>query len=223
MNTTFARWAAIARHFRQNKGVPYEGSSRVPFLVYYPGKVKPGTRIDQALGSVDFLPTMMSLMGIATAGAEEGRNASQLLTGTMEKEWPDITFVRGTGGEQGWLMAVTDRYKFVVSPSDPPWLFDLERDPDEIINFFEHPGYREIVQQLATQLHAYGRQHHDPFIEVARIKADLEWSVRGQGDYVAPPTAPRLPAARNQKKSAKKKSVKKKSANEKSANEKSGD
>ena len=59
------------------------------------------------------------------------------------------------------MMAVTDRHKLVFSPNDPPWLFDLERDPDEITNFFEHPGYREIVQQLATQLHAYGQQHGD--------------------------------------------------------------
>ncbi|MDP6556230.1 MAG: sulfatase [Pirellulaceae bacterium] len=193
-------------HFRHNKGVPYEGSCRIPFLVYYPGKVKPGTRIDQALGSVDFLPTMMSMMGVTTVGSEEGRNASRLFTGGPVDDWRDIAFLRGTGGEQGWLMAVTNRYKFVLSPSDPPWLFDLDRDPDEITNFFDHPGYREIVQQLATQLRAYGVEHGDPFIQVARIKADLEWSIRGTGPYVGQPSKPARPAARKRKKSAKKKS-----------------
>ena len=190
-------------HFRHNKGMPYEGSCRIPFIVYYPGKVKPGTRIDQALGSVDFLPTMMSMMGVATVGAEEGRNASRLFTGGPLDDWHDIAFLRGTGGQQGWLIAVTDRYKFVLSPGDAPWLFDLDRDPDEITNLFDHPGYREIVQQLATQLFDYGVAHEDPFIKVARIKADLEWSIRGTGPYVAPPTTP---AAGKRKKSAKKKS-----------------
>jgi arylsulfatase A-like enzyme len=180
----------------------------VPFLVYYPGKVKPGTRIDQALGSVDFLPTMLSLMGVETAGAEEGRDASQLFTGDSGKDWDDIAFLRGTGGEQGWLMAVSDRYKFVVSANDPPWLFDLERDPDEITNFFEHAGYREIVQQMAKQLQAYGREHNDPFIDNSRASADLEWSISGDGPYVAPPAAPK---PRGKQKPKRRRSAKKKS------------
>ncbi len=169
-------------HFRHNKGVPYEGSCRVPFLVYYPGKVAPGTRIDQALGSVDFVPTILNLMGVETAGKEEGRDASQLFTG-RGGAWDDVTILRGTGTGQGWLMAVTDRHKMVVSPRDPPWLFDLERDPDEITNFFEHAGYREIVKQLGRRLLAYGRQYKDPYIRVPRIEADLAWCVNGQGPY----------------------------------------
>ena len=140
--------------------------------------------------------------GVVLADAQDAANREQF--GAAD-DGQDITLLRGTGGVQGWLMAVTDRYKFVLSPNDPPWLFDLTRDPDEITNFFEHSGYREIVQQLAKQLHAYGTKHHDPFINVARIKADLEWSIRGTGPYVGKPSKPAGPA-RKRKNTAKKKS-----------------
>jgi len=186
-------------HHRQNKGVPYEASMRVPFLMHFPGQVKPGTVINEALSSVDFLPTIMALMGQATAGQEEGRDASALFTtGKAPAEWTDVAFVRGTGERLGWLSVVTDRYKLVYSPVDPPWLFDLERDPDEVINFFEHAGYREVVQNLAKLLRDYAAKHHDNFAELPRIKADLIWSIRGTGPY-QPPKLPKTSGKKKRK------------------------
>ncbi|MCH2180558.1 MAG: sulfatase [Mariniblastus sp.] len=170
-------------HHRQNKGVPYEGSTRVPFLVRFPGKIKPGTRVDQALTSIDFAPTILPMMGIQTDREFDGRNASALFQSEPADPWQDISIVRGTGDKQGWLMAVTDRYKLVVSATDPPWLFDLQRDPDEVVNLFSHPGYREIARQLATSLREYGEQHQDPFIRPAKVDADLTWAIRGSGEY----------------------------------------
>lgn len=189
-------------HHRQNKGVPYEASTRVPFLVHFPGRVKPATVINEALTSVDFLPTVLPMMGYKTAGREEGRDASALLeAGKAPDDWTDIAFVRGTGQQQGWLSVVTDRYKLVYSPVDPPWLFDLERDPDEVTNFFEHAGYREIVQDLSKHLRDYAAKNNDNFAELPRIKADIAWSISGTGPYVAP--APRVIGNSKKRKKAK--------------------
>ena len=52
-------------HGRVNKGIPLEGSARIPFLISYPGKIKPGTVIHEALNNVDFKPTILALMGAA--------------------------------------------------------------------------------------------------------------------------------------------------------------
>ncbi|MBC8355598.1 MAG: sulfatase [Planctomycetes bacterium] len=173
-------------HHRHNKGVPYEASTRVPFLVHFPGKVKPGTIINEALTSVDFLPTVLSMMGQKTVGREEGRDASELFaTGRAPADWTDVAFVRGTGQQLGWLSVVSDRYKLVYSPVDPPWLFDLERDPDEVTNFFEHAAYREIVQELSKHLRDYAAKNKDNFAELPRIKADITWSISGTGPYKA--------------------------------------
>ena len=54
-------------HGRLNKGVPYEGSARIPFLIHCPHKIKGNTVVNAALGTVDFLPTILSLMGYSSS------------------------------------------------------------------------------------------------------------------------------------------------------------
>ncbi|MHC4221792.1 MAG: sulfatase family protein, partial [Planctomycetota bacterium] len=127
-------------HHRQNKGIPLEASAKVPFVIYYPGKIKPGTIVTQALSTVDFLPTILSLMEVKTAEKEDGHDASALFKdGKPPRDFKDITFVRGTGNpkstEENWLAAFTSRYKLIVSPKDKPWLIDMQKDPDESKNF----------------------------------------------------------------------------------------
>jgi arylsulfatase A-like enzyme len=171
-------------HHRQNKGVPYEGSAKIPFVIAYPGRIPPGQIIHQALGCVDFLPTILGLMDVATAGDHHGRDASMLLTtGQAPAGWNDVSVLRGTGLEPGWLAAVTSRYKLVVSTSDDPWLFDLENDPDELVNRFLESAYRPTVGQLARELAEYGQRYDDPRAANLDIQADLQWARQGTGEY----------------------------------------
>ena len=56
-------------HGRVNKGIPLEGSARIPFLIAYPGRIKPGTVVHEALANVDFKPTLWACWACrATAG-----------------------------------------------------------------------------------------------------------------------------------------------------------
>ena len=72
-------------HGRLNKGVPYEGSARIPFLLRCPQKVQAGTIVKEALSCVDFLPTVLSLMDVKTAGKKQGRDASPSLHGSKTR------------------------------------------------------------------------------------------------------------------------------------------
>ena len=174
-------------HHRQNKGVPWEGSARIPFLVYYPSKIKPKTIVNRALTSVDFCPTLFSLLDKDVNVDFHGRDFSKLLTEEPGNEaWDDVAFARGTGDVAGWLMAVSDRHKLVIATNDQPWLFDLERDPDEMVNMLGNPGYRDTAQELAKKLKEYGFKYQDPRMNDPRIKADLDWLLNGKGSYVAP-------------------------------------
>ena len=196
-------------HARDNKGVPYETSAKVPFVLYYKGKVKAGTVINETLGCVDFLPTILSMMGVRTLGTEQGRDAAGLFTGgRVPQGWTDISFMRGTGspGTVNWLAAVTTRYKLVVSPRDVPWLFDLQADPDELHNGFEKPEYRDTLRTLSQALLAYGKEHGDPYVTDPKMNADLQWAANGQGSYVSTISAgpvkrltPKIPKKRNRK------------------------
>ena len=168
-------------HGRHNKGIPCEGSARIPFVIHAPGKIAPGTVVHEALGTVDFKPTLLGLLGGEPTAAVEGRDASSLLReGRAPEGWKDISFVRN-----GWMAAFTKRYKLVVSPIAEPGFFDLEKDPNELTNGFLLSQNREIVREMAAELEVYAKTHHEPHYESAAVKSDLEWAARGEGDYVA--------------------------------------
>lgn len=165
-------------HHRQNKGIPLEASAKIPFVIRFPEKIAAGTRLDNVLNTVDFLPSILPLMGTETAGREEGRDVSTLLTtGEAPADWNDVTFMRSTGRpgqDTGWVSAVTPRYKLILAAGDEPWLLDLEEDPDELTNFVANEKHRDVVRTLARELEAYGKRHGDPYTKNIKTKAQLE-------------------------------------------------
>ena len=52
-----------AQPLRAGKGTIYEAGTRVPLVVVWPGKSKPGTETDALVQSTDFLPTFADLLG----------------------------------------------------------------------------------------------------------------------------------------------------------------
>jgi arylsulfatase A-like enzyme len=159
-------------HGRLNKGVPYEGSARIPFLLHCLGKVPAGTVVNEALSCVDFLPTTLSLMEVKTVGEEQGRDASDLFRGE-KKNWTDVAFIRSASTGKPWLCAVTNDHKLVFSAMDEPWLLDLSEDPDEMDNCYEIPKYSKVVLRLTKALESYCRKYEDPYGEVHEIKAAI--------------------------------------------------
>lgn len=63
---------------REGKGSPYEGGIRVPFIVRWPGQVKPGSECDVPVHFVDFYPTFAALAG-ATPPANHKLDGESLL------------------------------------------------------------------------------------------------------------------------------------------------
>jgi len=111
------------------------------------------------------------------------------MRGENEGRWEDIAFIRSTGAVGGWVAAVTDRYKLICSTTDMPWLMDLEKDPDELTNYFLYAACRDTVRQFAKQLSDYGKRYKDSRVNTATIQHDLEWAMRGEGKYTKQPFA----------------------------------
>jgi arylsulfatase A-like enzyme len=199
-------------HGRYDKEIPLEASARIPFLLYAPGVVRPGTVVRQALGTVDFKPTILALLGLDATdparGGDEGRDASALFRDPdrgRAASWEDMTFVRygrpargrvrlgPLGREAAWMGAFSRRYKLVVVDADAeiagPALFDLEEDPHEMTNLFAAPSQRDTIRRLARELADYARTYRDPLLESPHIRAQLTQAEEGTGP--ARPSGPR--------------------------------
>ncbi|MFM5923098.1 MAG: sulfatase [Novosphingobium sp.] len=69
--------------FTGQKGEVLEGGIRVPLLVRWPAAIKPGSKSDQVMASMDFLPTLLAMAGgdVAAAGKFDGADLSAQLAG----------------------------------------------------------------------------------------------------------------------------------------------
>ena len=138
----------------------------------YPGKIKPGKIINKAYTSADFAPTLLGLLGIKDAlPVQHGRDDSRIFMDRQALvESDEITYMRAHGLDPGWVAALNDRYKLVLSKQDEPWLFDLEEDPEELMNYYSHPDYQEISDMLTGRLGELMELAGDPLLNDAEIR-----------------------------------------------------
>ncbi len=138
----------------------FEESLRTPFLLRWPGVVKPGTTEPRIVSTLDFAPTLLEAAGVAIPPEIQGRSLVPLLRGQPPKDWRTSFYyqyfeypvwhrVRPHHG------VVTDRYKLVRfdGPDLDAWeLFDLREDPRELRNVYDEPARQPVVAELKREL-----------------------------------------------------------------------
>jgi arylsulfatase A-like enzyme len=63
---------------RGGKATLYEGGTRVPCVVVWPGKVKPGSTNDALFSSLDFYPTLLEMLGLKSSPGQTFDGVSQV-------------------------------------------------------------------------------------------------------------------------------------------------
>ncbi len=156
-------------HNRVDKGLPYDDSSRIPFLVRYPGKVKAGKVIEKTYTSCDFPPSILGLMGAkGNLGKVDGIDDSKTwVNKDMEVQSDRIIYMTDSPFND-WTAATDGRYVLVLSCRDVPWLFDKKKDPLETINFYDNPEYKEIAKTLQESLIAQMKQYNEPALALGK-------------------------------------------------------
>lgn len=71
-----------------------------------------------------------------------------------------LTYFAKSGG--WWVTGVTDRYKLVLDKKEKPYLFDLKKDPDELINFYNDAAYKSIKDKMQKELIAQLKEYKEP-------------------------------------------------------------
>jgi hypothetical protein len=157
----------LGEHAKMNKGNPYRTSAGIPFILRYPAKVKPGKIVKSATTSVDFAPTILSLMGLQRPKKEShGFNvAYEVLSNKSVINNGRVRYMFDAGKNVEWAAAFRNQYKVIISAKDVPWLFDLDKDPNELINYFDHPDYLKIREQLLKKLAKAIKEFRIPLVK----------------------------------------------------------
>jgi choline-sulfatase len=136
----------------------YEATLRVPLVLRGPG-IAAGTQIPVVARSVDVLPTVLDLAGVAPITGKD-RLAGRSLAPSMRD--PRSTLVDEASFAEsltprlhyGWsdLRSIRDgRWKFILAPK--PELYDLARDPDEVHNTVEAEPARARALRAELERH----------------------------------------------------------------------
>ncbi len=133
------------------KGIPYEGSSRVPFFIYDPGnllKGKKGKVFDEVLELRDIMPTLLDFAHISIPNSVEGLSLKGLIE-ERDFTWREYIHGEHSFGEDSNHYIVTKRDKFLwFSQRGEEQYFDLEKDPKELTNRINSEEYKERIDYL---------------------------------------------------------------------------
>ena len=156
-----------------DKRFMYEESLRMPFLIRYPGKIKPHTVSDEIILNVDFAPTFLEYTGLPIPVEIQGRSFEPILSGKPPKDWRKSMYYRyyhypGDHQVQQHYGVRTDRFKLIFFHRLNQWeLFDLAEDPHELNNVYAAPAYAHTVKQLKSELERLRQQlnDHDQYVD----------------------------------------------------------
>lgn len=148
------------------KQVPYEGSLRVPFLLWGPGLPRELVS-DLPVSSLDLPPTLLSLAGVLAPDSWPGRDLGAALAGKLEvheafAEWSDEESERF--GRLAFRVVRTPTHKLIVwkDPARGDELYDLAADPAEKRNLIDDPAAGEVQRDLRARLSGWMRRNGDP-------------------------------------------------------------
>jgi len=159
----------VGEHDYIDKRWMFEESLRMPLIVRYPGHAPAGKVEGEIVLNVDFAPTFLDLAGAGAPSSIQGASLVPVLAGETPAGWRESMYYHywQHGTRPAHYGVRTERYKLIffhgvplegiaeedAKPTAPGWeLYDLERDPFEIRNVYEDPGYADVVPELKAEL-----------------------------------------------------------------------
>jgi len=131
----------------------------VPLLISWPGHIPAGQRCDRVASALDVNATILDALGCPALPHSEGRSVLPLIDGTGEQPaWDDVAYCEYCTDQFGppegayQRMVRQDEWKLSYYHWQPPQLFNLKEDPDEVHDLGQDPGYAKIREELTAQV-----------------------------------------------------------------------
>lgn len=157
----------LGEHGLWQKRALYEGATRVPLILRWPGKLAAGKKRTEVVEHLDLTRTLYDLCGVPCRLESSGRSFAPLLLG-REQDWKNrarieltstISLPKGTelksGGDKppaGYWALRMDHWKYIEHSSEERGLYDLASDPGELVNLVQQPKYVDLVQAMRSEL-----------------------------------------------------------------------
>jgi arylsulfatase A-like enzyme len=170
---------SLGAHHLFGKETMFEEAARVPLLIRSPGQSR-GKMISQAVSHIDFVPTLLDLLGQPRHPQCAGKSMLPLIredTTASENvfiEWaPNRTKIKkGTSlarrrmikravEESTRTVVSSDGWKLCLRDKDLNELYNLKDDPIETRNLYSDAQYASVISRLATEIHRWQQSADD--------------------------------------------------------------
>ncbi len=165
---------ANGEHGLRQKVAPYDAAYASPLIVSQPGRLPAGKYCGHSVNSPDLVATFFAQAGIGLPWKMHGRDFSQLLAEPESANWDHPCLFTNTGEDYGsevtkalqrqpvavqagvpYFAAVCwGKLKYVryLAGSESEELYDLEADPEELINLAHNPAFSNQLELMRQGL-----------------------------------------------------------------------
>ena len=148
----------VGDHGWYDKRWMYEESLKMPLIIKWPGNTKPGSVNTDLVQNLDYAETFLQMAGAAIPADMQGHSLVPLLRGKKVSDWrkslyyhfyeyPSVHMCPKHNGVR------SERYKLIQIYEFGEWEFyDLEKDPDELVNLYEVDSYQGEIAKMKAEL-----------------------------------------------------------------------
>ena len=138
-------------HRLTEKNRVYEEASHGLLAIRYPPLIAAPRMENRLIGIIDLAPTIYELANIPIPPDVDGRSLLPLMRET--EHWRDAILLEGWPKDQHYEAIRTSDYVYIETPGDKAELYNLKRDPYQMHNLVDNPGYIALLEDLKYRLH----------------------------------------------------------------------
>ena len=148
----------LGEHGWYDKRWMFEESLKMPFVIRWPGVVKPGTRSEKLIQNIDYAPTFLEVAGQKIPKEIQGESLVRVLKTPETDDWRKSIYYHyyEHGGEHQVPRhegVRTAHHKLINFYSNDGFnLFDLKADPQEMQDLSRDPKYAATLAELKAEL-----------------------------------------------------------------------
>lgn len=147
----------LGDHHLFRKFNAFEGSAKIPFFIKPPenrGEFKRGVVNDTAVSLVDVMPTLLEEAGIPIPPSVDGISLSPILRGApIQRKFIHGEHIDHQPQLGAWQYLTDGHVKYIwETKSGKEYCFDLDADPQELVNLAARPEHADLVTHWRQRL-----------------------------------------------------------------------
>ena len=157
----------LGEHGWYDKRWMFEESLQMPFVIRWPGTIKPGSTSTALIQNIDYASTFLDICGAEIPDDLQGRSLVPVLKGSGKtpEDWRKGVYYAYSGESTHSVAAHdgirTEDFTAFYIPKTKEWqLFDLKKDPQQMKSVHKDPAYATRLSDLQRQYADLKNQYH---------------------------------------------------------------